>query len=670
MTLFGASRPSTRRLFVVYAVASLVPVLILGVCLLLLLHQQAASRGLGQGASEARLVARTGISPLLSGAPLDRGLTEADRTQLTRAVRLAIESGEVVRLRVRDLGGHVVFADDGTGLGTVDDEALKAAGGGTVTHLSSLNSDLGDRGRLGSRVVEAYTPLYALATSQRIGVLEVYLPYSPIATDIGRGQLLLTGTLTLGLMLLWLVLLGISLSVTRRLRRQSDANAHQACHDPLTGLPNRAEFADRAALAVAQATSERPTAIVLVDLDRFKEVNDTLGHANGDLLLIALAERLSEQLREGDVVARLGGDEFGVILRAVRNAGECVDVLNRLRAALGELLVVNGLPLTIEASMGFALAPDDSDQIDTLLMQADVAMYVAKGQQHGVVRYQPSQDEYDASTLTLIAELSGAIARDELVLHYQPKAELSDGRVSAVEALVRWQHPSRGLLYPDAFLPAAEKTQLIEPLTYWVLRRAIRDLAVFDPEGEIAVAVNISARSLIRVEFADEVLAVLAECGTPAQRVILEMTETALLADPDRAAATLTRLHVAGVRISIDDFGAGQTSLGYLATLPVTELKIDKQFVLAMTSDPRNAAIVRSVIELGHSLGFTVTAEGVETQAVLNELTMANCDLVQGYHLARPMDGASLSALLANRPTVAGLPWNYGPVRAAAASAR
>jgi diguanylate cyclase len=231
-------------------------------------------------------------------------------------------------------------------------------------------------------------------------------------------------------------------------------------------------------------------------------------------------------------------------------------------------------------------------------------------------------------------------------LHFQPKADVRSGRFTAVEALVRWQHPTRGLLYPGAFLPAAEQTELVEPLTEWVLRTALATLPTLDPSGQLAVAVNISARSLTRSNFSDEVLAAIAASSVSPHRVILEVTETALMSDPLRAAATLGTLHEAGIRISIDDFGAGQTSLGYLAHLPVSELKIDKAFVLAMTSDLRNAAIVRSVIELGHSLGFTVTAEGVETPEVLAGLVEADCDLMQGFLLSRPVEASAVRKLL------------------------
>jgi len=492
--------------------------------------------------------------------------------------------------------------------------------------------------------------LYSAQSTRPIGVLEVYLPYAPIAADLGRGEAILGLTLIVGLLVLWVALLGVSASATRRLREQAETNAYLARHDTLTGVPNRAQFTARAEQAIADASPDHPSAIAVIDLDRFKEVNDTLGHANGDRLLVALAERLADGMRDSDTLARLGGDEFGVVLTGIHGAGEAVEVLSRLRGLLTDPVVIDGLPLTVEASVGFALAPDDGADIGTLLTHADVAMYVAKRQHHGVVHYQPEHDQYDASTLALIGELGAAIRNEQLVLHFQPKADVRSGRFTAVEALVRWQHPTRGLLYPGAFLPAAEQTELVEPLTDWVLRTALRTLPSLDPSGELAVAVNISARSLTRGGFTEEVLATVADSGIAPQRIILEVTETALLSDPPRARATLAALNAAGLRISIDDFGAGQTSLGYLAQLPITELKIDKAFVLAMQADERNAAIVRSVIELGHNLGFTVTAEGVETPDVLAGLVDADCDLIQGFLLGRPVDARTARALLTELP--------------------
>jgi diguanylate cyclase len=642
-----AASGSVRRLFVIYALVSLVPVLLLGAWLLVLNHGDASSRALAEGASEARLVSQTAIAPQLDGHPLDRPMTASERDGLSRTVDLALHTGHVFRLRVRDLSGRVVFSVDGAGQGSIDDEALEAAGGETVAHLTWLNSDAGDVGSRGPRVVEAYTPLVAAQSSRPLGVVEVYLPYAPIAADIRHGETRLALSLSVGLLVLWLALLGVSLSVTRRMHRQSEDNAYLALHDTLTGMPNRTRFQERAAAAIAVATDGRPAAIAVIDLDRFKQINDTLGHANGDRLLVALAERITGCIRDGDTIARLGGDEFGVVLSGVHGASEAVEVFSRLRTALAAPLVLDGLPLAVEASVGFALAPCDGTDIGTLLTRADVAMYVAKRQHHGVVHFHPDHDEYDAAALALVGELGEAIRTGQLFLHFQPKLDVRAGRFRAVEALVRWQHPTRGVLYPGAFLPAVEQTELVEPLTEWVLREALAALPTLDPSGEIAVAVNISARSLARDDFAGDVLAILAAAGVDPGRVILEVTETALLTDPPRAAETLKALDSAGVRISIDDFGAGQTSLGYLATLPISELKIDKAFVLPMCSDPRNAAIVRSVIELGHSLGFTVTAEGVETQQVLDGLIAADCDLIQGFFLGKPVDVQTARAVLA-----------------------
>jgi len=642
-----------RRLFAVYAAASLVPVVLLGLVLMWVLNDRASSDGLAQGRDKADLIARVSVAPQLSDADLRAGLTDAERTALKRTVGQAIADQQVLRLRLRDLAGTIVYADDGT-TGGADDESLEAARGRTVSKLTYLNADdedsapsapdASDEPSRGPRVVEVYEPL--AVDAHRVGVLEMYVPYAPIAAAQAAGQRVVAITLSAGLLVLWLCLLLVSASVTGRLRRQSSLNAYLATHDSLTGLANRPQFSQRAAAAAALAGPEAKAAIALVDLDRFKEINDTLGHTNGDQLLIELAGRLRASVGPQDSVARLGGDEFGLVLTGVRDAEEAIERLTRLRAVVAAPVSVDGLPLAVEASVGFALVPDDGVEVDQLLQRADLAMYAAKRQHCGVIAYELGQDTYDASTLTLVAELGAAIADDQLVLHYQTKGDVRRGRVTAVEALVRWQHPTRGLLPPDSFLPAAEQTELIEELTRWVLRTAASELPMLDPEQRLAVAVNISARSLIRDDFADDVLAVLAETDVDPTRVILELTETALLADPARAAATLTRLHDAGVRVSIDDFGAGQTSLGYLASLPISELKIDKAFVLSMLADARNAAIVHSVIELGHGLGASVTAEGVESVEALVELSRYGCDTVQGYLLSRPVTSLELRARL------------------------
>jgi len=641
---------SAGRLFLAYAAASLVPVLVLGVVLSFALAADARRRGLAEGRAQALLVARTAVEPLLDGHDLDAGLTAAERSALDRVIGGAVDASDVLRLRLRALDGRVVYSDDDSGFSVgepVDDEAAEAAEGGVHAHLTRLNEDHNDAGPIGERAVEVYLPL--AAGERRIGVLEIYLPYAPIDADVTAGLRTLYLVLGAGLVALWAALAAITASVMGRLRGAAERNAYLADHDALTGLPNRALFQRRAAAAIEAAGRDGGSvAVVVADLDRFKEVNDALGHHNGDELLRRLGARLAANVRAGDTVARLGGDEFGLVL-PVHAEDEVTILLGRLAAVLQEETVVGALPLSVEASFGYALTPGDGTDVDTLLRRADVAMYLAKQDHAGRARYDAARDHYDAGKLALVAELRRALEADELVLHYQPKATLSDGRIRAVEALVRWQHPERGLLGPDAFLPVAEQTGLIEPLTRWVLRTALAQIGRWGTDlDHLTMAVNISARNLGHSDFADAVLRALGTAGVFPDRLVLEITETALLADPEVAAAMLTRLSAAGVRVSIDDFGQGQTSLGYLSTLPLHELKIDKSFVTDLTRNPSHAAIVRSIVDLGHNLGLQVVAEGVETEDVVAALASVDCDIAQGYLLSRPMPADQLPGWLAH----------------------
>jgi diguanylate cyclase (GGDEF)-like protein len=635
---------SLGRRLAVYAAMGLVPVLVLDLALGANYRSLARERGVAEGRSEALLVAQTAVEPILDGRPLSEGLTAAEQADLRRLVAHAVASHDVLRLRLRDLAGNVVFSDDGSGFKQApEDEALEAAHGTIVARLTRLNSDANDSGLSGPESVEVYLPISAGRPSHQVGVLEIYLPYAPINADVTADLHNLYRDLAIGLALLYLVLFVITVSASRGLRRQVAWNAFVAEHDTLTDLPNRALFHRRAQSTLRSSGADRPTAIAIADLDRFKEVNDTLGHQNGDHLLSELARRLEAATRFGDTIARLGGDEFGIILADVVDPERA---LRRLRGIIHREARVAGLPLSIEASIGYVVAPEDGTDIDELLQRADIAMYVAKGQQSGVVRYEASQNHYDPANLGLVTELGHAIESDELVLHYQPKFRLSDGRVEAVEALVRWNHPAHGLLYPASFLPLAEQTDLIFDLTAWVLDQALADLSRFSPE--LSVAVNVSARSLAGTEFADLVIESLEHRGIPADRLILEVTETALLTDPTRAASLLSALDTRGVRVSIDDFGCGQTSLSYLSSLPIHELKIDKSFVLDMLDNPTHGAIVRAIVDLGHNLSLRVVGEGVENAQVLDQLRLTGCDVVQGFLLARPMPAAQILEWLEN----------------------
>jgi len=639
---------STPRLFATYAAIIAVPVTLLGLVLAANYRSEAQQRGVQEGRSEAVLIAKTAVEPILDGRPLSRGLSSPETSALYRLVSEAVRSKDILRLRLRDENAHVVFPDDGSGFTDKPERpALLAAHGIVSARLIRLNSDDNDLGPIGPPAVEVYQPLQA--SGHQVGVLEMYLPYAPIDADVSAGLHTLYRDLTVGLALLFVALFLIVFSVSRHLRRQVRANKFLAEHDALTDLPNRALFHQRAQAAVAHARrSGTRAAIAIIDLDRFKEVNDTLGHHNGDQLLAQLATRLADHVRPQDAVARLGGDEFGIILCDVVDAE---DVLRRLREVIEQDVEVNGLPISVESSVGFVVTPDDGTDVDELLQHADVAMYLAKSQHTGVVRYDPNDDHYDAANLGLIADLRHAIDEGQLVVHYQPKAALEDGRVEAMEALVRWEHPTLGFLYPDRFIPLAEQTDLIDRLTESVLTRALTDLRDLGDEfADVAVSVNVSARTLGRARFAPQVIKVLESVGVAPERLMVEITETALLTDPPRAAAVLAELDAVGVRVSLDDFGIGQTSLGYLSSLPVHELKIDKSFVLDMLGNPAHAAIVRSIIDLGHNLQLRVVGEGVETDAVLDSLREAGCDLAQGFLLARPMPAEQLRRWMAKMP--------------------
>ena len=371
---------------------------------------------------------------------------------------------------------------------------------------------------------------------------------------------------------------------------------------------------------------------MLADLDHFKEVNDTLGHPAGDELLRTVGQRLIGSLRTSDTVARLGGDEFGLVLPCSSDRIETVELLTRVRHELAEEVMLDGVRLRVQASFGVCFYPDDGANVESLLYCADTAMYQGKHGPTGVVVYEPTTPRHATHALVLQRELRLALDRDELVLHYQPKIALATGRAHCLEALVRWQHPERGLLPPADFIPAAEGSDLIGPLTTWVLRRALADHTLWTAAGhDWTVAVNVSARNLESLEFAAEVRQILQITDVPADRLHLEVTETAMAADDGTAALVVGALAAQGISMAVDDFGVGYTSLAQLRTVGVSEIKIDRTFISGLLDNEQDRAIARSVIDLGHDLGCLVTAEGVESQGVADWLADAGCDHAQGF---------------------------------------
>ena len=412
-----------------------------------------------------------------------------------------------------------------------------------------------------------------------------------------------------------------------------------AYRDTLTGLPNRAYFVERLADGVRDAKSrDGALAVLTLDMDRFKMVNDALGHGLGDLLLVEVGKRLRDTLRDvRDQVARLGGDEFAVLLPGA-DAQKAYGVAMRIAEALDQPMSLEGQMVDVSASMGISSFPEHGDDVQALLRHADVAMYQAKRQNSGAAIYDPRHHERNVERLSLLTELRAAVEHDELVLYYQPKVALVPGRQHHVEALVRWIHPTRGFIPPFDFIPFAEQTGYIKAITLWVMNAAIRQCGIWLRAGiEVNVSLNISARDLLNPDLPASFIEMLQRHGCESRLITLEITESAVLDDPLRALANLQALRDTGCMLSIDDYGTGYSSLSYLKQMPVSEMKIDRSFVMNLVENPNDEIIVRSTIELAHNMGLKVTAEGVETEAVLERLRELGCDLAQGYLISKPI---------------------------------
>jgi diguanylate cyclase (GGDEF)-like protein len=444
-------------------------------------------------------------------------------------------------------------------------------------------------------------------------------------------------------------LLALPLLAVQRAGAHALVSRRLALHDALTGLPNRVLFADRTRRAIANA-GEAPVVVMLIDLDRFKDINDTLGHHYGDEVLRQMSGRLTELLDPRDTVARLGGDEFAVLLRSARTAAEGMTVANAIRRALAQPFSAEGVSLELGGSVGVAVHPEDGDDVETLMQRADVAMYQAKEGATGVERYSVQQDDSSLARLALAADLRRALEKSEFVPYFQPKVDLRTGAVVGAEALLRWNHPTEANVSPDVFIPLAEQTGLIVPVTLQVISAAVRECSLWRARGrDLSVAVNLSARVLVDPQLPDHVEELCRCWDLPTRALVLEITESMIVDDPARALPIVERLADLGVRLSIDDFGTGYSSLEYLKVLPVREMKIDRSFVFGMGSDLRDAAIVRHSIDLGRSLGLRVVAEGVESAEDHALLAEMGCDHGQGFHYSRPVPAQEFETWLAER---------------------
>jgi diguanylate cyclase len=437
-----------------------------------------------------------------------------------------------------------------------------------------------------------------------------------------------------------------------RTREASRRHEHEATHDSLTGLPNRALLVRRAAEYLS--APDAAVSLLLVDLDHFKSINDTLGHPTGDRLLQAAAQRLQAVLRQTDTIARLGGDEFAILLPDTQATDDAERVAKAVLTALATPVIVDGLRLSVEGSVGIAHYPADSQNTDELLAHADIALYQAKTARGSSRTYSRDHDDSSVSRLTLAAELRTALARDELILHFQPQHSISEGRLVAAEALVRWHHPQRGLLPPSEFISLAEDSGLAHDFTMYVLNKAIREAASWRELGaELHVSVNLSARNLLDPALPSAVASALARHALPASALVLEITERTMMSELEVVERVLGELRQLGIQLSVDDFGTGYSSMTFLTRAAVNELKVDRNFVSRMTVSESDAAIVRATVELGHGLGLRVVAEGVEDAETLARLHALGCDIAQGFHLDRPMPADAFRArILVSDPPV------------------
>ncbi len=451
----------------------------------------------------------------------------------------------------------------------------------------------------------------------------------------------------------FLPLLLLPLFAVRKTASISREKEHQALHDSLTGLPNRKMILTELATRLDEARRRQVNiAFCLLDLDRFKEVNDTLGHQVGDRLLAVVAQRIQGALRPSDMVARLGGDEYAILLDPVRNSEAAVEVAQRVRQALTRPFHVEGMLFELEASIGVAVSPEHGEDVDPIVRRADVAMYLAKEERTGVEVYVADRDRNSASRLALLGGLRNALENGELRVHYQPKVSLSSGDVVGVEALVRWHHPQRGLVMPDEFIPMAEHSGLMAPLTEHVIDESLSQVSKWRMGGlQVPVAVNVSMRDLHGRDLVAVVASALERHDLPASMLVLELTERVLTRDSGEVNATLNSLRRLGVAASLDDFGTGYSSMVLLKKLPIAEIKIDRSFVSRLTADPGDVTIVASIVDLAHGLGMTAVAEGVESEEVWDLLRGLGCDACQGWYVSRPLDAENATAWLMRHPS-------------------
>jgi diguanylate cyclase (GGDEF)-like protein len=613
-----------------FSVISLVTMAALAAVLGVVLQRRIDDRALESAASSSavlgELAVRRYVTPgeLASSSLGASTIEELDDHLRTAALR---DIG-VQKVKVFDGARRLVYSTARGKVGTAAGAQSNVARALRGERIKSLSRGTDDDGT-GEQTLSVYAPLRYPGRSAPSGAFEVYLDYGPTAAAARNDILTMWSLVGGGLVVLWVTLFRLVRRVSRALRRQVAENLHQATHDRLTGLPNRSLLFER----LGETAAAGPAALLQLDLDGFREINDTLGHDHGDELLVEVARRLRETAAPDDLVARLGGDEFAVLRAGVREEDEARELAGALGDALRAPLDVRGTTVVIDATTGIALAPRHGRDAGTLARRAEVAMYQAKRRHAQVGVYDADSDHHNRGRLELLGELGQAIRRGELVMAYQPKVELASGVVRGVEALVRWQHPEHGLLGPGAFVPAAEVTSLVRPLTLHVIDAALRAHRTWaDDHGlELPVAVNLAGPSVMDASMPAAVSALLTDHEVHPSALTLEISERTMMSDLAGALRVLDDLRALGVRLSLDDFGTGQTSLAQLRQLPLHEMKVDRSLVVG------DGRLLASVVEIAHRFDLRAVGEGVETPEVAAALRAAGCDEAQGFLFARPM---------------------------------
>jgi diguanylate cyclase (GGDEF)-like protein len=652
----GARVSLTRQV----ALLSLLPMVVLGFILARVLQAQIVSGALENATESARIIAHLGIEPHLSAQDLRTGLTPAGVRELDMQLSGRSVTQDLARIKIWNSHYKVIYSDDHSLIGRTlppsDDlrDALANEPDDADVVTPRLRSETASEVGLG-QLVEVYVPLRFAASGLPEGAFEIYLSYRPIAAAIGSEKRTIALLVAIGLALLWLILYRIVARASRRLRNQARENDRLARYDQLTGLANRTLFLERVTdLVRLSSARQQSVAVLLIDLDRFTEINSTLGHANGDRVLCEVARRLRMTFAENAHVARLGADEFAIVAQISDGAVGAREAATAVQETLELPVVIDAVALNVEASIGIAVLQEQPESSDLLLQRADTALAHARSR-GSRVHVHSSSDDFDPSRLILLGQVRGALEREEFVLHYQPKVDLQRRRITGVEALVRWQHSEHGLLGPGAFIPQIEPTALVGPFTMYVIERALRQMVAWRRRGiDLEMSVNLSARNLLDPALPAQVDELLRRHGVPAGRLTVEVTESAALADPDRAIAALEVLRTRGIAVSVDDFGTGNASIEYLAALPASELKIDRSFITGMLEDARAEAIVRSTIDLARNLGLTVVAEGIETEDVMERLRVLGAETGQGFLISRPLPAEELTEQLISAFGIAG----------------